>query len=182
MAEKCSDIYTYIDMHRQEYLARLLDYVRRPSISAHGIGTTMQSGADATARCNGVISRRGQRQQDSTFAEITIERHHALCRHHEARGGRTEQAADFAKTFRAGNKDLLAGKQVGIGPRFDHAADQLVAGHQRISHVRKRRHPSGPQQPLGAGADAAPVDIDDDVVGRSGESRQADRARSAPAA
>ncbi|MEO7912671.1 MAG: M20/M25/M40 family metallo-hydrolase [Roseiflexaceae bacterium] len=38
MAEDLSDIYAYIDTHRDQYLARLLDYVRRPSISAHGIG------------------------------------------------------------------------------------------------------------------------------------------------
>lgn len=33
-----SDIFAYIDEHREEFLARLIDYVRRPSISAHGIG------------------------------------------------------------------------------------------------------------------------------------------------
>ncbi len=32
------DIFAYIDTRRQEYLARLIDYVRRPSISAHGVG------------------------------------------------------------------------------------------------------------------------------------------------
>src|SRR5215212_5661985 len=38
MPEDLSDIYAYIDAHREEYLARLLDYVRMPSISAHGMG------------------------------------------------------------------------------------------------------------------------------------------------
>ena len=33
-----SNVFTYIDHHREEYLTRLIDYVRRPSISAHGIG------------------------------------------------------------------------------------------------------------------------------------------------
>lgn len=33
-----SDVFTYIDAHRQEFLERLIDYVRRPSISAQGVG------------------------------------------------------------------------------------------------------------------------------------------------
>lgn len=33
-----SDVFAYIDRRRDEYLARLFDYVRRPSISAHGLG------------------------------------------------------------------------------------------------------------------------------------------------
>jgi acetylornithine deacetylase/succinyl-diaminopimelate desuccinylase-like protein len=33
-----SDIFGHIDANREGYLARLLEYVRRPSISAHGIG------------------------------------------------------------------------------------------------------------------------------------------------
>jgi len=33
-----SDVFIYIDNHREEFLARLVDYLRRPSISAHGTG------------------------------------------------------------------------------------------------------------------------------------------------
>jgi acetylornithine deacetylase/succinyl-diaminopimelate desuccinylase-like protein len=33
-----SDVFAYIDAHRQEFIDRLIDYVRRPSISAHGVG------------------------------------------------------------------------------------------------------------------------------------------------
>lgn len=33
-----SDVFAYVDDHRDAFLARLIDYVRRPSISAHGIG------------------------------------------------------------------------------------------------------------------------------------------------
>lgn len=33
-----SDIFAYIDHRREEYLARLIDYLRQPSISAHGLG------------------------------------------------------------------------------------------------------------------------------------------------
>jgi acetylornithine deacetylase/succinyl-diaminopimelate desuccinylase-like protein len=33
-----SDIFAYIDSQRQPFIDRLIDYVRRPSISAHGLG------------------------------------------------------------------------------------------------------------------------------------------------
>jgi acetylornithine deacetylase/succinyl-diaminopimelate desuccinylase-like protein len=33
-----TEVFAYIDARRQEYLERLIDYVRRPSISAHGEG------------------------------------------------------------------------------------------------------------------------------------------------
>jgi len=33
-----SDIFAYIDAHRQDYLDRLFAYLRQPSISAHGLG------------------------------------------------------------------------------------------------------------------------------------------------
>jgi len=33
-----TDLFTHIDAHRQPFLDRLIDYVRRPSISAHGLG------------------------------------------------------------------------------------------------------------------------------------------------
>src|SRR5215471_3060271 len=33
-----SDIFAFVDQHRQEFLDRLIDYVRRPSISAYGQG------------------------------------------------------------------------------------------------------------------------------------------------
>lgn len=37
-AQDLSDLFAYIDTRRASYLARLIDYVRRPSISAHGTG------------------------------------------------------------------------------------------------------------------------------------------------
>src|SRR6266566_1146724 len=33
-----SDVFTFIDNHREEFLARLVDYLRHPSISAHCTG------------------------------------------------------------------------------------------------------------------------------------------------
>jgi acetylornithine deacetylase/succinyl-diaminopimelate desuccinylase-like protein len=32
------DVFAYVDAHREEFLTRLIDYVRRPSISAEGLG------------------------------------------------------------------------------------------------------------------------------------------------
>ncbi|MGI8857446.1 MAG: M20/M25/M40 family metallo-hydrolase [Thermomicrobiales bacterium] len=37
-APDLSDVFAYVDAHRQDFLDRLIDYVRRPSISAHGLG------------------------------------------------------------------------------------------------------------------------------------------------
>ena len=31
-------IFDYIETHQQEFIDRLIDYLRHPSISAHGIG------------------------------------------------------------------------------------------------------------------------------------------------
>jgi acetylornithine deacetylase/succinyl-diaminopimelate desuccinylase-like protein len=33
-----TDVFSYVDRHRQDFLERLIDYVRRPSISAYGEG------------------------------------------------------------------------------------------------------------------------------------------------
>ena len=47
-----SDVFSYIDDHREEFLARLIDYLRHPSISAHGIGM-----ADVAAYIAAVMRR-----------------------------------------------------------------------------------------------------------------------------
>ncbi|NJN18868.1 MAG: M20 family dipeptidase [Oscillochloris sp.] len=53
-----SDIFTYIDSRREEYLTRLKEYVRRPSISAHGEGI-----AETAAYIAQVIGRLGMRTE-----------------------------------------------------------------------------------------------------------------------
>ena len=40
-----AEVFAYVDERRQAFLDRLLDYLRRPSISAHGLG--MAEVADA---------------------------------------------------------------------------------------------------------------------------------------
>ena len=49
-----SDVFAYVDAHRQDFLDRLIDYVRRPSISAHGLGI-----AEVAAYITDVLNRIG---------------------------------------------------------------------------------------------------------------------------
>ena len=48
------DIFAHIDERRQEAIDRLIDYVRRPSISAHGLGI-----AEVAEYIAGVMNGRG---------------------------------------------------------------------------------------------------------------------------
>ncbi|HET9017058.1 MAG TPA: M20/M25/M40 family metallo-hydrolase [Thermomicrobiaceae bacterium] len=48
------DVFGYVDAHRQEFIDRLVDYVRRPSISAHGQGI-----AEVADYIAGVMNRIG---------------------------------------------------------------------------------------------------------------------------
>jgi acetylornithine deacetylase/succinyl-diaminopimelate desuccinylase-like protein len=54
MTPKLSDVFAYVEQRRDAYLARLIDYVRRPSISAHGLGI-----AETAAYIAGVIDGLG---------------------------------------------------------------------------------------------------------------------------
>src|SRR5437764_9266032 len=49
-----TDVFAYVDTHREEFLDRLIDYVRRPSISAHGQGI-----AEVAEYIAGVMGRLG---------------------------------------------------------------------------------------------------------------------------
>ncbi len=53
-----ADVFAYVDQHRQEFLDRLLEYVRMPSISAHGVGM-----AEVAEHIAGVVSGLGMRTQ-----------------------------------------------------------------------------------------------------------------------
>ena len=92
----------------------------------------------------------------------------------EPGGGAAEQAAHLAEAAGAGHEHALADAAArSAAPACDDAADRLVAGHQRVAHAGEGRHPAGPEQPLGAGADAAPLDVDDDVARRRAASARA---------
>lgn len=49
-----ADVFAYVDDHRQAFIERLIDYLRRPSISAHGIGM-----GEVSEYIAGVIKRMG---------------------------------------------------------------------------------------------------------------------------
>jgi acetylornithine deacetylase/succinyl-diaminopimelate desuccinylase-like protein len=53
-APDLSAVFAYVDEHRQDFLDRLFDYVRRPSISAHGLGI-----AEVAAYIAAVLERIG---------------------------------------------------------------------------------------------------------------------------
>ncbi len=38
VSRKLSDVFAYVEQYRQPFIQRLMDYVRRPSISAYGEG------------------------------------------------------------------------------------------------------------------------------------------------
>ena len=63
----------------------------------------------------------------------------------------------------------LAGVCAGLGD----AAHGFVAGHQGVAHAGEVRHCPGVEQALRPRADAAPLDIDHDVLGTGGVQRQA---------
>src|SRR5687768_6989008 len=49
-----ADLIAYVDSKREEHLARLIDYVRRPSISAHGLGI-----AEVAEHARGLLEQAG---------------------------------------------------------------------------------------------------------------------------
>lgn len=53
-----ADVFDYIERHRETYLERLIDYVRRPSISAHGEGI-----AEVAEHISGVMRAMGLETQ-----------------------------------------------------------------------------------------------------------------------
>jgi len=53
-----TDVFAYVEAHRQEFLDRLLAYVRMPSISAHGVGM-----AEVAEHIAGVVRGMGMRTE-----------------------------------------------------------------------------------------------------------------------
>jgi acetylornithine deacetylase/succinyl-diaminopimelate desuccinylase-like protein len=54
MPADLGDVFAYLEAHREEHLARLFDYLRRPSISAHGLGI-----AEVAEHARGLLERAG---------------------------------------------------------------------------------------------------------------------------
>jgi hypothetical protein len=118
-----------------------------------------------TAAGHRVVGRGGQRQQHGTVAQVFTDRIGLVARHHQRGRGGTEQAPHIPVAARTGHEHALADMVARGRTRLAHAADRFIARHQRIAHAREGRHVAVPQQAFGAGGDAAPFDVDDDVAG-----------------
>jgi hypothetical protein len=85
-------------------------------------------------------------------------------------------APHAVEALRAGNEDPPALAVAGAVSGGDDPADRLVTRNQRIAHPGERGHGAGPQQPFGPCADAAPFDVDDDIlIARLGQAEFAQR-------
>ena len=104
-----------------------------------------------------------ERKQHAFLAEPVADRSHSRARYDQLASGPAEQSAHRAEAVGAGHEHRLPLAQSRFGSGGAHAADRLVARHQRVTHAGKWWHPAGPQQTLGAGADPAPGDIHHDV-------------------
>ena len=106
----------------------------------------------------------GQGQQHALRAQLVTDRGDARARHDQPAGCPAKQPAHRAEAVGAGHEHRLALAQARLGASGDHPADRLIARHKRVTHSGERRHPAGPQQALGAGADPAPGNLDNHVA------------------
>ena len=111
----------------------------------------------------GVIGGGGQRQQHALLAQGLRDGDDLGAGGDEALRGAAEQPAHRAEAAGARDEDALADLAARLRPREGDAADGFIAGHQRVAHAGKHRHAAGPEQAFGAGADAAPLHVDDDI-------------------
>jgi hypothetical protein len=116
---------------------------------------------------------RREGQQHALRPDRLVEPGRAPSGNDEARRRAPEQPPDIAEASRAGDEDPLAGRPACLRPCRDHAAHGLASGHQRIAHAREMRHAARPEEAFGAGADAAPLHGDDDVLVAGRRQREA---------
>jgi hypothetical protein len=116
------------------------------------------------APVQGMLRGGGEGQQDALLIEGGGQPRDALGGDDEVGRGSAEEGPNVLEGVGAGDEDALAGT---IGRRaedLEHLADRLVPGDQRVAEARERRHLARPEQPLGAGADPAPLDADQEVA------------------
>ena len=109
-----------------------------------------------------VVAGGGQRQQHRLRAEFGLHLHDAVPLHDEARASAAEDVAHALETVGTGDEDVVADLAVGgtgCLASTHHPAHGFIARHQRVAQARKRRHRAVPQEPFGAGADAAEADF-----------------------
>ena len=125
---------------------------------------TIRSGRRRAGRGNRVLRGRGQRQQHRRARPAGSRSRPRARRGPRAatRRRRTGRARRRSSWRPARTPSRRSDARWRRGAATMRPTD-LVARDQRIAHAGKRRHPALPQQPLGAGADAAPGDVHDDV-------------------
>ena len=138
--------------------------LRRIILAIGLAGSTLAATAPAMANSAAVDYFRNRADRS---AERGIDRGDARRRHHEPRCRAAEETAHFTEAACTRHEHgLTDASRVGLRADLADTADGFIARDERISHARERRHLAGPEKPLGAGADAAPVDVDDDLFGR----------------
>jgi hypothetical protein len=111
-----------------------------------------------------VLRSGGEGQQDCPFTQLRLQGYDAGTRNHQARGSPTEEASHRPETARPGYEDQFTGLPTGAGARLDHLPHGFVARNQGVAHAGKGRHAARPEEALSAGADATPVDVDNDIA------------------
>ncbi len=118
----------------------------------------------------------GEREQHAVAPERRVDRNRARTGQDHAPGCPSEQAARLAIAIRAGDEDIFADPRARLDAGIDDPPDRFISRHQRIAHAGKLGHPTAPQQPFGAGADPAPVDLDAQIgVAHRRERQRAER-------
>ncbi len=115
---------------------------------------------DAAAR---MIGGRREREKNALVAELSWNGDDARALDDEMRRRAAEESAHGSKTCRARRKDALTDGKAALRAGFDHFADGLIAGHERIAHAGEIGHAPSVEKSFSAGADAAPVRCNDDI-------------------
>ena len=113
---------------------------------------------------DGVMRRRRQRQQHRVRAKRRVHRCYARAGHNKPRGSATKQSANIAKATCTRHKNRFTQLPAGFRARLDHAAHGFVTRHQRVTHAGKGWHAPGPEQAFCSGANAAPVNVHDNIL------------------
>ena len=113
---------------------------------------------------HGVMRCRRQRQQHCVRAKRRVHRCYARAGHNKPRGSATKQAANIAKATCARHKNRFTQLPAGFRARLDHSAHGFVTRHQRVTHAGKGWHAPGPEKTFCSGADAAPINVHDNIL------------------
>ena len=113
---------------------------------------------------NGVMRRRRQRQQHRVRAKRRVHRCYARASHNKPRSSTTKQSANIAKATCARHKNRFTQLPAGFRACLNHTAHGFVTRHQRVTHTGKGWHAPGPEKTFRSGADAAPINVHDNIL------------------